>query len=269
MKAAEFQLYRPKRLAEVGELLLRHAQAQVMAGGQSLGPMLNLRLARPPHVVLIGHLAELCAVEETDAAITIGACVTDAAIQDGRVPDIGGALLARIAGGIGCRAVRNRGTIGGSLCHADPAADWLCVLTALGGVALTWRSNGGRAIPLESFVSGPFRTTLQPREILQAVRIPRASPAARFGYYKACRKPGAYAHAMVAVFEDPDRALRRAVIGAVGGAPVVLDGPQATAEAAERALRQTGLGAVECHLQLVAFRRACEGAASWHPSRSR
>ena len=200
-----------------------------MAGGQSLGPMLNLRVAQPSHVISIASIPEFVAVEETDDAVIIGACVTHAAIADGRVPDIGKGILPAIAQGIAYRAVRNRGTIGGSLCHADPAADWLCTLTALGAAVLTLRPDGGRTIPLTTFVIGPFRNALQAGEIVQAVRIPKVSPEARWGYYKACRKPGEFAHAMAAVLIDPARNIRRAVIGAVGGAPIVLDGANMTA----------------------------------------
>jgi carbon-monoxide dehydrogenase medium subunit len=261
MKPAAFALDRPATAAAVAPLLSRAGDIRIMAGGQSLGPMLNLRLARPEHVVSIAHLPELVAVEEAGDAVTIGACVTHAAIADGRVPDIGHGILASIAEGIAYRAVRNRGTVGGSLCHADPAADWLCTLTALDAVVLTLNGEGGRAIPLTQFVIGPFRNALQPGEIMQAVRIPRVSPSARWGYYKACRKPGEFAHAMAAVLDDPVRKFRRAVIGAVGGAPVVLEGANVTPESAERALLRSGLDEVGRVMQLAALRRALEKAA--------
>ena len=108
----------------------------MLAGGQSLGPMLNLRLAQPRLLVQVDRLPELAGVAADADAVTIGACVTHAAIADGRVPDIGGNVLARVADDIAYRAVRNRGTIGGSLCHADPAADWVTVLTALDAIAV-------------------------------------------------------------------------------------------------------------------------------------
>jgi carbon-monoxide dehydrogenase medium subunit len=194
-----------------------------------------------------------------DRPSAIGAGVTHAAIADGRTPDIGG-ILANIAQGIAYRAVRNAGTIGGSLCHADPAADWLCTLTALGASVLTWSGQGGRSIPLAQFVTGAFRTVLAPGEIVQAVRVPRPSPDARWGYYKACRKPGEFAHAMAAVLDDPRRGIRRAVIGAAGGPPVVLEGVRAVPAAAEEALRDAGLDAVARRMQAVALRRALDGA---------
>jgi len=261
MKPAPFELTRPASLAEASATLARQGgAARLLAGGQSLGPMLNLRLVRPAMLVSIAHLAELGAVAETTDAVTIGAAVTHTAIADGRTPDIGG-ILARIAQGIAYRAVRNLGTIGGSLCHADPAADWLCALTALGASVLTWSEAGGRSIPLAQFVTGAFRTALQPGEIVQAVRVPRPSPDARWGYYKACRKPGEFAHAMAAVLDDSGRKVRRAVIGAVGGPPVVLEGERIAPAAAEEALRGAGLDAVARRMQVVALQRALAEAA--------
>ncbi len=263
MKPAPFELARPTNLAEAAAALAQHpGAARLLAGGQSLGPMLNLRLVRPAMLVAIAHLTELSAVAEDADAVTIGAAVTHAAIADGRTPDIGGGILARIAQGIAYRAVRNLGTIGGSLCHADPAADWLTTLTALGASVLTWREAGGRAIPLAQFVTGAFRTALASGEIVQAVRVPRPSPRARWGYYRACRKPGEFAHAMAAMLDDPERSVRRAVIGAVGGPPVVLEGERVTPAAAEDALREAGLDAIARRMQAVALQRALAEAAA-------
>lgn len=222
MKAAAFDLARPADLAEAAALLSRPG-ARALAGGQSLGPMLNLRLVRPELLVPIAHLPALHKIAATAEAVIIGACVTHAAIADGAVPDIGLNVLARVAEGIAYRAVRTRGTIGGSLCHADPAADWLTVLTALDAAALT---SAGRTLRLRDFVRGAFRTALNPGELLRAVRIPVLSATARWGYMKACRKPGEFAHAMAAVLVD--RGISRAVIGATGGAPIILEGAAVT-----------------------------------------
>ena len=263
MKPFPFDYARPRDLREAGALLAKVGEgARVLAGGQSLGPMLNFRLARPSMLVAIHHLPELRAVEQTADAVTLGACVTHAAIADGRTPDIGVRILARIAENIAYRAVRNRGTIGGSLAHADPAADWLCTLTALGASVLTARPGGGRTIPIAGFVPATFRTTLGPGEIVQAVRIPRPSADARWGYYKACRKPGEFAFAMAAVLLDAARGIRRAVIGAVGGPPVVLEGDRAVPGAVETALAASGLDALERRQQAVALKRALAQAAT-------
>ena len=253
MKPVAFTLQRPSSIGEACAAL-RDPGARAMAGGQSLGPMLNFRLARPSQIVPITGLAELAGASTTDDAITLGACVTHAAIADGRTPDLAGSILARVAEHIAYRAVRNRGTIGGSLCHADPAADWPCVLLALGASVIIAGADGSRMMPLASFITGAFRTALAPGDLLQAVRIPRPNPSAGWAYDKACRKPGEFAHAMAAVLLDG--ANRRAVIGAVGGPPVVLQGEDVTANAANAALLRSGLDAVSRHIQGVTFRRA-------------
>lgn len=230
--------------------------ARLIAGGQSLGPMLNLRIAQPDHVVSIARMPALGGVSDTGDHVVIGACVTHAQIEDGLAPDIGGGILPRVAANIAYRAVRNRGTIGGSLCHADPAADWVTVLLALGAEALTHNPDGGRAIPLDGFFTGAFRNALTAGEILRAVRIPRLKPGARFGYYKACRKPGEFAHAMAAVFEDG--ADRRVVIGALGNIPLVLRGADAAPDKLGEAfrVRAATLDEVTRHMQMIAVKRA-------------
>jgi carbon-monoxide dehydrogenase medium subunit len=245
MKAAAFELARPTTLGDAAALL-GGAGASALAGGQSLGPMLNLRLARPALLVPIAHLGALREVGETVSSVTIGACVTHAMIADGGVPDIGLNLLARVAEGIAYRAIRTRGTIGGSLCHADPAADWATVLTALGAEVLTTED---RTLALSDFIIGAFRTALRPGELLREVRIGKLSPAARWGYVKACRKPGEFAHAMAAVLVD--NGVTRAVIGATGGPPIVLDG-----DALTRGPELPGLDPVDAHMQRVVLGRA-------------
>jgi carbon-monoxide dehydrogenase medium subunit len=221
--------------------------------------MLNLRLARPRTLVRVNHLPELGGVTDDAGAVTIGAGVTHSTIADGGVPDIGGDILARVAGGIAYRAVRNRGTIGGSLCHADPAADWVTVLTALDAAVLLRGPNGTRALPVADFILGPFRTALNPGEILCAVRVPRVGDAAGWGYVKACRKPGDFAHAMAAVLLSPRT--RRIVIGALGGKPLLLRDGAATIEEAARALPVAD-DAVSRQMRLVTLRRALAEAGA-------
>lgn len=252
MKPAPFEHMRPANIADAVLQLCAQDGARVLAGGQSLGPMLNLRLAQPKLLVQVSRLPELCGVAADADAVTIGACVTHAAIADGLVPDIGNGVLARVADSIAYRAVRNRGTIGGSLCHADPAADWVTVLTALDATVLLQGPNGKRSLRVANFIQGAFRTALLSGEILQAARVPRISDDARWGYEKACRKPGDFAHAMAGVLLRGDK--RRAVIGALGGKPLLLEGDDASAEGAARAL--AGLDKVQLHMQLAVLRRA-------------
>ena len=252
MKAAAFEYARPDTASDAIALLVGEAGARVLAGGQSLGPMLNLRLARPRLLVQVSRLAELGGVDADDAAVTIGACVTHAAIDDGLVPDVGNGVLAHVAANIAYRAVRNRGTIGGSLCHADPAADWGTVLTALDAVVLLQGPDGTRSLRVADFIMGAFRTALLPGEILRAIRIARLSGDARWGYEKACRKPGDFAHAMAAVLLDGNT--RRVVIGALGSKPLRLEGDDASIDGATHALQ--ALEPVQRHMQLAVLRRA-------------
>jgi carbon-monoxide dehydrogenase medium subunit len=138
------------------------------------------------------------------------------------VPDPSRGLLARVARGIAYRAVRNRGTLGGSLAHADPAADWVSVMALLDATLLVRSQTGERRLPAASFVTGPLGTRLAPGEIIVALRLPRLSQRARAGYFKFNRKPGEFAQAIGAVLDDPQRGIRRAVVGATQSAPFVV-----------------------------------------------
>jgi carbon-monoxide dehydrogenase medium subunit len=224
MKPVAFDYVRPASVAEALEMLSANPQAKALAGGQTLGPMLNLRLAQPALLVDITRIPELAEVGEDADAITIGAIVTHAAIEDGRAADPAGGFLRRVARGIAFRAVRTRGTIGGSLVHADPAADWLSCLTALGADVLIAGPRGSRRLPLASFVRGAMDTDLADDELLTAVRIPRFSAAARFGFHKICRKVGEFADAIGVAVHDPARSQTRLVASAATGAPIVLEG---------------------------------------------
>jgi carbon-monoxide dehydrogenase medium subunit len=223
MKPARFDYERPSDLTgALGLLGSDGVEVKLLAGGQSLGPMLNLRLAQPELLVDISKLAETRRVETGDGFVTIGACVTHAAIEDGKVPDPTNGMLRTVAAGIAYRAVRNRGTIGGSVAHADPAADWPTALAALGAEALIVGPGGRRTLPVAELMLGMFMTVLEPTELIEAIRVPRLSPDARWGYYKLTRKAGEFAHAIGAAVRDPARGVLRAVIGATGGAPIVI-----------------------------------------------
>jgi carbon-monoxide dehydrogenase medium subunit len=257
VKAAAFDILLPVSLNEAIA-----AGGNFIAGGQSLGPMLNLRVIRPETLVAIGKLAELRGVADKTDAITIGAAVTHAQIADGLLPPLGpgplGAhLLPSIAEGIAYRAVRNRGTIGGSLCHADPAADWLCTLAALGASVLTAPTN--RLIAVEDFCAGAYRNRLVAGELVAAIRIPKISAAARWGYVKFCRKPGEFAHAMAAVLLD---GAPRAAIGALGGPPLVLVGKDVFHPEARLQEAATGLDDQALRQQQIALARAVDIAQS-------
>jgi aerobic carbon-monoxide dehydrogenase medium subunit len=266
MKPVAFDYEKPDDLASAIALLSgSNGEGKVIAGGQSLGPMLNLRLAQPRLLVDVRGIEALNAVEESADATTIGAAVTHAAIEDGRIADPTGGFLRFVAAGIAYRAVRNRGTIGGSLAHADPAADWLTAFLLLDASVLVEGSAGRRTLAVASLVTGPFQTSLAADEILVAVRIPKPSRAARWGYYKFCRKPGEFAEAIGSVLYDPDRGIARAAIGATGTAPhVVASAADLLAGdargAALRMVEEAGLGedAYERQVHLVALKRAAQ-----------
>ena len=185
----------------------------------------------------------------------IGAGVRHADIEDGRVPDILDGLLARVARGIAYRAVRNRGTIGGSLAHADPAADWPGVMIALGAVIQVRSVRGARTIAAPDLFTGVLTTSLEPDELIEAVRIPRFDRAARAGFHKICLKPGDFAEALAIVVSDPARNEVRAVLSGHDQPPMLMpataravsaaggrgDGSSAIKQAVQEDVRINGL----------------------------
>jgi aerobic carbon-monoxide dehydrogenase medium subunit len=278
MKAATFSYDRPTDVKTALALMAKaDGTAKIIAGGQSLGPMLNLRLVEPDLIIDISGISELKWAERRGDELVIGACVTHGDIEDGRIPDVTRGAMQRVASAIAYRAVRNRGTIGGSLSHADPSADWVSALSAL-GARVTLRSvAGARDLLIEEFVTGALESALRPGEIVEAVRVPAMTPSARWGYVKACRKIGEFAHAIAAVLIDPEQATARAVIGALDGAPVVLgdaaalfDGrvtgdfkQQFDARVADAILTKAGIAnAADRHIHIAVLRRAINEAAA-------
>jgi carbon-monoxide dehydrogenase medium subunit len=224
MKPAPFDYAVAGDLTDVARQLAQAAgDTKPVAGNQSLGPMMNLRLARPGRLIDITGLAPLRAAEETPELVRLGAAITHAEIEDGEVADPTGGWLRAAAAGIAYRAVRNRGTLGGSLCHADPAADWVIVMTGLCTTALIAGPEGERRLALEDFVTGPFKTALREGEILAAVEVPRPGTGARWGYWKFAPQVGEFAKASATVLIDEARGRRRCVIGALGRRPLILD----------------------------------------------
>src|SRR5215472_4604885 len=224
MKPPAVDYVRPRSLAEAIDLLARsEAEARVLAGGQSLVAMMNLRLASPGLLIDIARLPELSAVSDEMGAVTLGACVTHAAIEDGRVPDPSRGLMPRVAANLAYRAIRNRGTIGGSLALSDPAAEWPAVLAALDAEVTVRGPNGQRSLKCAEFTTGIFETQLAPEEIIESLRIPKLSADARWGYVKLCRKAGEFANALAVAIAERGRGQCRVVLGVANGAPLVLD----------------------------------------------
>jgi carbon-monoxide dehydrogenase medium subunit len=276
MKPAPFAYERP---ADVnGALaLLAEDNAKIIAGGQSLGPMLNLRLIEPALLVDITALAELKQAERDGSELVLGACVTHADIEDGRIPDLTRGALEGVAANIAYRAVRNRGTLGGSLSHADPAADWVSALAALGATITLRSARGVRKIETERFIVGALETALAPDEIAETIHIPARASSAHWGYFKSCRKTGEFAHAIAAILIDPSAATARVVIGAIEKPPIVMRNPVELfggriagdyktcfdARVADAVLSQAGLdNPAQRHILVNVLKRAIHEAAA-------
>jgi aerobic carbon-monoxide dehydrogenase medium subunit len=224
MKAPAVDYIRPRNLAEAVDLLAEHrGEARVMAGGQSLVAMMNLRVASPGLLIDIALLPELCSASDEADAVTIGACVTHAAIEDARVADPSRGLMPRVAASLAYRAIRTRGTIGGSLALSDPAAEWPAVLSALDAEAMLSGPGGRRSVKCADLSTGVFETRLAADEIIENVRIPKLSADARWGYLKLSRKSGDFANALAVAVADRRRGYARLVLGAANGAPLVLE----------------------------------------------
>ena len=223
MKPVAFAYERPRDAEAAAKLLGEEGLfVKAIAGGQSLGPMLNLRLAQPDLLVDLASAPELVAVEQTDGFLELGACVTHADIEDGRIPDPSGGLMPFVAAGIAYRAVRNRGTLGGSLAHADPAADWITVLPLLGAQVVLQSRHGRRNLDVKDLMTSSFTTAVRSDELIRAIRIPTSSKRARWGFFKFNQKAGEFAHAIGAIFHDPENERFRAAIGAIETKPIVI-----------------------------------------------
>jgi carbon-monoxide dehydrogenase medium subunit len=264
MKSARFEYARPSLSSEAITLLKQsQGMGKPTAGGQSLGPMMNLRLAQPDLLVDLRAIPSLREIHVESDAIVLGACTTHAAIEDGWVTDATRGFMPYVARGIAYRAVRNRGTIGGSLAHADPAADWINVMAVLDAQYLVAGPGGARTVASDDWMLGAFTTALAEDEILTGVRIPLLSQSARWSYYKFNRKTGEFAEAIAAFVDDPMRGMRRGLIGAIDGAPHVIADASALIERWDDAfaasqLEAAGLepGTYEYQVHAEALKRA-------------
>jgi carbon-monoxide dehydrogenase medium subunit len=187
----EFTYHKPASLDEIANLLGANEEAKLVAGGMTLVPTLKQRLARPSDLVDLAAIASLRGVTDASDAIVIGAMTRHAEVNRSPVVKQGIPALAAMAGMIGDPAVRNRGTIGGSISNNDPAADYPAALVALGATVHTTK----REIPAESFFTGMFETALEPTEIVTSVRFPKTGAA----NYQKFRNP-ASRYAIVGVF---------------------------------------------------------------------
>jgi len=276
VKPVNFDYARPGDVSAVLDLLKDDTRlVRLIAGGQSLGPMLNMRLVQPDLVVDLTGVAELKGVDARKDEIVVGACITHADIEDYRVPDVTHDALPTVARGIAYRAVRNRGTMGGSLTHADPSADWVSMLSAIGAKVTLRGPSGSRTLPVEDYMIGALEADLAHGEMLVSISIPKLSARARWGYYKSCRKTGEFAHAIGAFVIDPERQVSRAVFGATESRPIVvtdarqllgdlnkeLSSSAFDAKAADAMIEAAGMvDAIDRKIHVVALRRAIEQA---------
>lgn len=243
MKPAAFTYHRPATVDDAIRILAEVAgdDGRVIAGGQSLAPMMAFRLARPRHLVDINEVAGLDLLEADGGALRIGARVRHARFRPGAVPGPTGELFAKVMPNIANYPVRARGTFCGSLAHADPASEW-CALAALLDAELDVRSaRGERRVAVSDHFDGVMSTNLAPDEIITQARVPMLAEGTRSGFHEFSRRAGDFAIAMAIVafrIEDGRIAAPRVSIGGaeafprrIAEAERALDGEKAGAQA--------------------------------------
>jgi len=222
MKSAAFDYVAAKSVAEASAALAREGNSAAIAGGQSLVPMLNLRVALPDLLVDITRLEELKETYLTPSHLRVGALTTHADFEDGIVPDPFSGLMRKVASGISYRAVRNYGTIGGSVALADPAADWpVCLMALAADVRITAR-NGVRSQAINDFIKGQYATSLAKDEIILGFDIQHSNARMRWGAFKVVRKSGAFAISIAIVVEHGAGGPVSVALGATGPRPHLL-----------------------------------------------
>lgn len=220
MKPAPFMYARPDSVEEALALLQAGGDdAKVLAGGQSFVPLLNLRIASVEAVVDLNRLAELAYIKRDNDTLCLGAMTRHRQVEVSEDVKAAQPLLARAAAEVGHLAIRNRGTIGGSLVHADPAAEWPLVAVTLDAQFVVRSHESSRTIAAREFFLGPLMTAIESNEILCEVRFPLAPPGAVWGFQELCRRPGDFAIVAVACLLSLDHSgTCSAVALAVGGA---------------------------------------------------
>jgi len=232
MKPAPFMYVAPSTVAEAIALLVEHGEtAKLLAGGQSLVPMMNFRLARPEYIVDLNRVPGLDYVREQNGGLVIGAMTRHRALERSELVRQHYPLLWEATQQIGHAAIRNRGTVGGSIAHADPAAELPAVLLAYGGSVLVHGPQGTREIPAAELFVTYFTTALAANEVLTEVRLPRWPPGTGWCFLEESRRHGDFAMVGAAALVTLDAAHRceRAAVAltGVGGVPYAV--PEAAA----------------------------------------
>jgi len=252
MIPGQFEYVRPASLDDVLAILRdREGEAKVLSGGYSLLPLIKLRLAQPGLLVDLRDIGGLDGIVETDDHLRIGGRATHRQIHEHPITRQRYPMLVELAGGIGDPQVRNWGTIGGSVAHADPASDWPAALLAIGGEIVCRSAGGERTLDARSFFVDSFTTAIEPTEVLVEIRLPRRPRGVGAAYTKLERRVGDFATTGVAAFISlADGRIGRSGIGVTG----VAEAPFAATEA--ESVLVGGAPTEE------AFRRAGEAAAA-------
>lgn len=194
MKPPRFHYCAPHMLDEALALLDQNSEdTKVLAGGQSFVPLLNMRLASPTYIVDINHITELHYIEQEDGYLAIGATVRQRQVERSVLVQAKHPLIVEVIKHIGHMQIRNRGTVVGSIAHADPAAELPALLTCLNGEVLVQSIHGERVIKAEEFFTGYLSTALEPGEMLTEVRFPLIAPKAGWAFLEFARRSGDYA----------------------------------------------------------------------------
>jgi carbon-monoxide dehydrogenase medium subunit len=275
MKSAPFDYHRPDSAAAGAQMLAEFGEdAKILAGGQSLVPMLALRLAYFDHLIDVSRLDELKGIERRNGGVWIGAGTTDAAVGADEQVCAAVPLLTRVTPYIGHFQIRSRGTLGGSIAHADPAGEYPAVALALDAEMEALSPSGSRQIPAADFFLGLWETALGPDEVLTGVRFPVWAGRCGFAVQEFARRHGdfAIAGAVLAVELDGDDQVARCGIGllglgstprrAVGAEAAVVGRPVGEVDADDVGrLAMTGLDDVPTDLQGPVSYRTKVGAA--------
>ena len=237
MKPAPFVLHRPQSLEAAVSLLAEYHEegGLVLAGGQSLIPMMALRVAYPPHLIDINDVEGLDDVKTVDNRLLIGATVRHARFQRPIVPDCLGDLLCGVSHHIAHYPIRHRGTFCGSLAHADPSSEWCLVAATLDAEIRLISLGGQRNVPARDFFAGAMTTVREPDEIIVEVTLPLLGTASTYGFYEFNRRAGDFAIGMcLTTFELRDGKMRdvRLAIGGIEENPRRLAGVEAALEGA-------------------------------------
>jgi CO/xanthine dehydrogenase FAD-binding subunit len=230
MKPPRFDYLAPASLGEALDLLAALGEgAKVLAGGQSLVPMLNFRLARPAHLVDVNGLAELAGIREDDGHLVIGALTRQRAVEQSVLVGRRCPLLAEAMPQIGHVQIRNRGTIGGSLAHADPAAELPAVVAALGGEIVLRSTRRRRVLKAEEFFVGYLTTAAEPDELLVEVRLPAVPARTGTAFVELSRRHGDFALVGVAATVTLDGAgvCTACAVALTGVGPTPVDAAEA------------------------------------------